>query len=160
MREHTHPGYRFSSMKALAIIAFKENVLRETFVSDIEELAEYWSSYDWKGDNFNARNVEAIVRLFDGAVRYSNTSAETLEEWLGYEFKRIGVKRNGRNQENHLQFARGVKSLKKQMGEVVSDGRPEKSKIVEKWRKENPDGKKIDCHRETGLSRVTIDKWW
>ena len=44
------------------------------------------------------------------------------------------------------------------------NGRPkgsgEKSKIVEEWRLLHPDGKKIDCHKETGLSRVTIDKWW
>lgn len=160
MRDHTHPGYRFSSMKALAIIAFKENVPRESFVDDIEELAEYWSNYDWKGDNFNTRNVEAIVRLFDGAVRYSNTSAETLEEWLGYEFKRIGVKRNGRSREEHLIVMNKMKEVKKLLGENVNDGRPEKSKIVEKWRKEHPGGKKADCIRETGLSKPTVYKWW
>lgn len=24
----------------------------------------------------------------------------------------------------------------------------------------NPNGKKIDCHRATGITRPTIDKWW
>lgn len=24
----------------------------------------------------------------------------------------------------------------------------------------NPNGKKIDCHRDTGITRPTIDKWW
>lgn len=49
------------------------------------------------------------------------------------------------------------------MGEVV-EGRPKgsgtKQAIIQAWRKNNPGGKKIDCHRETGLSRPTIDKWW
>lgn len=163
MRDHTNPGHRFSSMKALAIIAFKENVSREVFVNDIEELAEYWRSYDWKGDNFNESNVEAIIRLFDGAVKYSNTSAETLEEWLGYEFKRIGVKRNGLKQKDHLEIARAIQTIKdKQQGKNWRDGNGRKSKeeIVKEWLANNPNGKKMDCHRDTGLSRVTIDKWW
>lgn len=162
MRDHTHPGYRFSSMKALAIIAFKENVPREIFVDDIEELAEYWSGYDWKGDDFNARNVEAIIRLFEGAVRYSNTSAETLEEWLGYEFKRIGNKRNGRSREDHLKMARFVRDELngKKDNWRNTEGAPNKARIIKDWRAANPSGKKIDCHRATGLSRVTIDKWW
>ena len=40
------------------------------------------------------------------------------------------------------------------------DGAPLKRDLVLEWRKANPDGRKIDCHRETGLSRMTIDKWW
>lgn len=36
----------------------------------------------------------------------------------------------------------------------------EKSKIVEEWKQQHPDGKKIDCERETGLSRHTVLKWW
>ena len=40
------------------------------------------------------------------------------------------------------------------------EGRPDKEKIVEEWRNAHPDGKKIDCERETGLSRPTVLKWW
>ena len=40
------------------------------------------------------------------------------------------------------------------------DGRPDKAKIVKDWRNAHPDGKKIECERETGLSRHTILKWW
>ena len=32
-------------------------------------------------------------------------------------------------------------------------------KVVE-WRQLHPDGKKIECERETGLSRHTVLKWW
>ncbi len=46
----------------------------------------------------------------------------------------------------------------------IKEGRPkgsgEKSKIVEEWKQQHPDGKKIDCERETGLSRHTVLKWW
>ena len=163
MRDHTTPGHRFSSMKALAIIAFKEKVTREVFISDIEELVEYWSNYNWQGDNFNVRNVEAIVRLYDGAVRYSNTSAETLEEWLGYEFKRIGNKRNGLSQKDHLEIARGIQAIKdKQQGKCWRDGngRHSAEHIIKGYRLNHPEARKADCIRETGLSKPTVYKWW
>lgn len=40
------------------------------------------------------------------------------------------------------------------------DGRPEKQQMVQEWRKQHPDGNKIECERETGLSRHTVLKWW
>ena len=42
----------------------------------------------------------------------------------------------------------------------VGNGRPTSKYIVYEWRKKHPDGKKIDCERNTGLSRHTILKWW
>lgn len=160
MRDHTHPGYRFSSMKALAIIAFKEKVTREVFINDIQELAEYWASYDWKGDDFNERNIEAIVRLYDSAVKYSNTSAETLEEWLGYEFKKIGNKRNGRSQDVHLSIARATRDVLHPDGWQNKDGRPSSEQIVKEYRESHPEARKTDCIRDTGLSKPTVYKWW
>ena len=32
--------------------------------------------------------------------------------------------------------------------------------IVQNWKKEHPQGKKIECSKSTGLSRPTIDKYW
>ena len=57
-----------------------------------------------------------------------------------------------------------MKKFKKQLGEEVKEGRPKGSgtakKKVLQWRMKHPDGLKIDCERETGLSRHTILKWW
>lgn len=39
-------------------------------------------------------------------------------------------------------------------------GRPNKAKIVEEWRKVHPDGKKVDCIHDTGLSKPTVYRWW
>lgn len=164
MYDHTMAGYRFSSMKALAIIAFKEQVPKDLFIADIRQLSAYWEAFDWKGDDFNPRNVEAIERLFDNAVKYSNTTAETLEEWLGYEFRKIGVKRNGRSQNTHLKLARANKAILKELGEMKPEGRPKGSgteaQKVAGWRILNPEGRKADCIRETGLSKPTVYKWW
>ena len=161
MRDHTAPGFRFSSMKALAIIAFKEKVSREKFLSDVRELTTYWESYDWGGDEFNTKNVEAIERLFDNALKYANTSSETLEEWLGYEFKRIGSKKNGRTRHEHLERARAVQDVDYPNGEWRNkDGAPSKSSMVQEWRREHPEGKPMDCVRATGMDKNTVYKWW
>ena len=56
-----------------------------------------------------------------------------------------------------------MKSLKKQLGEDVKEGRPkgsDKKEIVLEWRKKHPEGRKADCIRETGLSKPTVYKWW
>ena len=42
----------------------------------------------------------------------------------------------------------------------AGNGRKPKKEAVEEWRLAHPDGTKAECHRETGLSRPTIDKWW
>jgi hypothetical protein len=39
-------------------------------------------------------------------------------------------------------------------------GRPDKRAIVVQWRKEHPDGRKVDCIQDTGLSKPTVLKWW
>lgn len=36
----------------------------------------------------------------------------------------------------------------------------DKISTIQNWRKDNPNGKKIDCQRETGISRPTIIKYW
>lgn len=39
-------------------------------------------------------------------------------------------------------------------------GRPSKAHLVKEWRQNNPSGTKIQCERETGISRPTILKHW
>lgn len=36
----------------------------------------------------------------------------------------------------------------------------ENQKLVREWRTCNPVGRKVECHRDTGISRPTIDKYW
>lgn len=39
-------------------------------------------------------------------------------------------------------------------------GRSKAKIIVGEWRKKNPKGKKADCVRDTGLSNITVYRWW
>ncbi len=164
MRDHTSAGHRFSAMKAIAIIAIKEDIPREVFVTDLRDLSSYWSTLKWGGDKFNTDNVGDIERFFDDGLKYRQTSSETLEEWLGYSFRRVGVKRNGRKREQHLKLARGIKNLKKQMGEDVAEGRPAGSGTaqmkVQWYRLEHPEASVTEVARVLGISRPTVYKWW
>ena len=52
--------------------------------------------------------------------------------------------------------------LQEEKGRDWRDGSGRKSKkdVVKTWRLTHPDGRKIDCQRETGLSRPTVLKHW
>ena len=71
------------------------------------------------------------------------------------------AKRNGRKQEVHLRRIRALQKADYPKDEWRNkEGQPSKSSIVKTWRLMHPDGRKIDCERETGLSRHTILKHW
>ncbi len=40
------------------------------------------------------------------------------------------------------------------------NGRKPKADIVKEWRLAHPEGRKVDCIRDTGLSKPTVYKWW
>ncbi len=42
---------------------------------------------------------------------------------------------------------------------AVGESRSKKNIIIE-WRKQNPNGTKMQCENETGISRMTVYKWW
>ena len=44
--------------------------------------------------------------------------------------------------------------------EYKNNGRPDKAEIVRQWRLEHPEGRKVDCIKDTGLSKPTVYKWW
>lgn len=159
-KDKTKAGHRFTTLKALCHIAKLENINEEKFLKDLHELVDYWCQKDWEGDNFNKNNVEAIERYWNNIDKYQ-ASSKTLEEYLGYEFKRIPVRRNDREQKVHLARIRKMQEFDDPEATWRNkEGAPTKKQQVQEWRKNNPGGKKIDCERDTGLSRHTVLKWW
>ena len=94
-------------------------------------------------------------------------TVEHTRAWIEEKTK-IEIPPNKRNPKprdrktKHQEYRRGIKALKVMMGEDDWDkgGRPTAANQVFAWRAENPDGRKIDCERSTGLSRHTVLKWW
>ena len=57
-------------------------------------------------------------------------------------------------------FPAGELEERHERREDYKDGRPTAQAKVMEWRQQHPDRRKIDCERETGLSRPTVLKWW
>ena len=75
------------------------------------------------------------------------------------------AKRNGRSKKEHLtRLNRRRKIEHDEFGDPYGGGRPEgsgiKYDIVQQWKAEHPGGRKVDCIRDTGLSKPTVYKWW
>jgi hypothetical protein len=121
---------------------------------------EHFESITDKDDNhFTVKDVMDALQSFEdkGYVTYpinsiSNRSGIPIEK----------NKRNGLKQNQHLYLARRRKEDMKaiELPMKAPEGRPDKSEIVREWRIGNPNGKKADCIRETGLDKKTVYKWW
>lgn len=114
-----------------------------------------------KGAEFTKRDVLDAMNMYqENYVTYSRAEVERVSG--------ISVpqnKRNGRKQEQHIKIMNAIRDIEHPDGEWRNkEGRPKGSsqqkKLVEKWQKSHPDGKKADCIRDTGLSKPTVYKWW
>lgn len=152
-------GHRYYCMMILAIYAVKCDIPQEELERDCFKLMELFESRtDTETNHFTEKDVVSALQSFEdkGVITYPLSS---IVNRSGIQIERN--KRNGRKQQKHLQLARGIRQLKGEMGENVSGGgRPEKLKIVEEWQQQHPDGRKVDCIRDTGLSKPTVLKWW
>lgn len=102
-------------------------------------------------------DIRSALEAYD--KEYYNFTISDIEALTNVRIERN--RRNGRKQDQHLQFARGIRGVKANLGEHVSGGgRPSAQDQVQEWRKQHPEGRKADCHRDTGLDPKTIRKWW
>ena len=153
-RNETHEGNRYLSMCALTVLAWKCKVSEEQLRHDLLSLLP---DYNKAGVTrlVKPKEIESAMKMYNELA--IDTPRERTEDWLGWKF--VGARRNGRKQAVHLKVARAVRdALHEDWRE--GNGRPTKAQIVKEWRMEHPDGRKIDCERETGLSRPTVLKWW
>lgn len=154
LSEGAEQGHRYWCIMTLATYAKKCGVPWEELEQDAYGLIPLMNT---KGDAFTEDDVlHALEAYTDSYITYP---INTIVNRTGIPIEKN--KRNGRKQEQHLQLARGIRALKGQMGEnVVGGGRPDKQKIVEEWRKNNPEGTPKDCIADTGISKNTVYRWW
>lgn len=156
-------GGRYFSIMALCAYGLKcgipENRIRKDAYSFLEHLE---SITDDEDNHFTREDVKDALKALKADNKLLSTMAS--REWIEKQTKVVipPNKRNGLKQKQHLYLARRRKEDMKAIDLPMRapEGRPEKSKIVEEWRKRHPDGKKADCIRDTGLSKPTVYKWW
>lgn len=151
-------GHRYWALSVLASYAIKCDIPEETVLSDALELLPMLDQIsDDEHNRFTKRDVMDAMNMYQECyVTYSRAEVERVSG--------IAVppnKRNGRKQEQHMKIMNAIRDIEYPDGDWRNkEGRPAKQRIVQEWREQHPEGKKIDCERETGLSRHTVLKWW
>lgn len=156
-------GHRYYCIMLLCVYAIKCNIPYDELVEDCFSLLDLFDSESTEETNrFTEKDISDALQAFE------DKSLVTFP--ISIISKRSGIfieknKRNGRKQAEHIKIMNAIRDIVIPNGEWRNkEGRPKESgtkkDIVQEWRKNNPDGRKIDCERETGLSRHTVLKWW
>lgn len=142
----TDIGHRYTSLLALAIIAYKTRTPREELQHELKMLAVLWS--ERTPDNpVNLKEVDKAMRAY--SPEYVRVKAVTLEEYFGWRFLRK-IPRRGRTQAEHLQRCRMVKDVL-----IPHD----KKAALEKYLKLHPDATQREIEKDLKMSPKTIVKY-
>ena len=160
--EKISAGHRYFGIMALAIYAKKCGISYEELERDAFGFLEILDNRTEEEDNhFEIDDIMAALSCYHD--NYFTFPRDSIAKLTNVDIPKN--KRNGRRQKAHLKLLQGMKKLRKEMGEYINEGgRPKgsgtKENQVKEWRKNNPEGKKAQCIRDTGLSKMTVYKWW
>ena len=154
-------GHRFYGIMTLAIYAKKCGIDEDELRRDAFALLQPYDDMSVEDINrFTKDDVVCALEMFN--EDYVTFPRDDIAKLSGLTMP--VNKRNWRKQEEHIQVMNTMKALKKQLGEIVNEGRPKGSGTAQvrvyEWRQQHPEDRKADCHRETGLDPKTIRKWW
>lgn len=151
-------GHRYWCVWVLAVTAMKCGISQEELEQDAFSLLNVFNKREEEKKNlFTKEDILSALEGYDSA-------------WFTYPIEKMAYrsdipiqknKRNYRTQEQHIKIMNAIRDIEHPNGSWINkNGAPTKKEIVQEWREHNPNGKKIDCERETGLSRPTVLKWW
>ena len=152
-------GGRYYCLMTLAIYALKCDIEQERLEADCFRLMKIFDERSTEETNrFTERDVLDALQAYedDTLITYPVNS---IANRSGLEIKKN--KRNKRKRNVHLKIARSTQAILDP--EAVwrnKGGRPAKAAQVVEWRKNNPDGTKYRCSKETGIDKKTVSKWW
>lgn len=152
-------GHRYFGIMCLAIYAKKSGIDQEELEQDAYGMVNRLEQLTTEDNNHFTRAdvMEALEAYNDDYITFP---IESIERVTDLRIERN--KRNGRRRADHIKimnFVRDEINQNKDWNKIGNGRKPEKE-TVKKWRIEHPDGKKIDCIRDTGLAKSTVYKWW
>ena len=157
LKQEIVEGHRYFGIMCLAIYAKKCGVTREELEKDAYSLLERMEELTKDANNhFTREDIFAALELYND--NYITFPIDTITQLTALPIEKN--KRNGRKREVHLEIIRSNKAILKKAGVLEKDGRPTKESEVIQWQQLNPDGKKADCIRQTGISKKTVYKYW
>lgn len=159
---HVKGGHRYFFLMCLVIYACKCDVSLSQLKADMQEIAKYLRNIQHENELTQA-DIKSALECYE--KQYYNFTLDDIEQLSGIRVERN--KRNGRKQDVHLQRTRAVQAIDYPNAEWRNiNGRPKgstggnKQQLVLAWQQQHPGGNKIECERDTGLSRHTVLKWW
>lgn len=148
-------GHRYYFLMCLVIYACKCDVPREKLERDM--YAAYEELRKVEHDNpLTKEDIWSALETYD--KEYYNFTISDIEKLTDIRIERN--KRNGRKQKDHVKVMNAMKSLKKQLGEEVNEGRPSVESTVIDFIQQNPTASKAEVIRGTGLSKPTVYKYY
>ena len=173
----TYDGNRYHCICVLFAIAIKCGIPGDEALADALSLVPGLNRLTVDPDNefttqdvmdaYGYYNSESARLSVDGIVRRTGIEIVRNRRHTGpqqYRRRKEDADREGRpcNLEARAWSVRDAGypdgSWRNRMGRPK--GKSRQRDIITAWRAEHPDGKKIQCHRDTGISRTTIDRWW
>ncbi len=148
-------GHRYFCVMCLGIYAIKSGVSEEQLKEDAYSLLELFNQVK-DVEPFLESDIDSALECYD--LKYLRFPIKDISKISALEI--VKNKRNGRCQKDHVIVMNKMKEVKKLLGENINEGRPSKEKVVREWIENNPNGIKSDCIKETGLSKMTVYKWW
>lgn len=146
-------GHRYWCIMTLATYAKKCDIPFEELEKDAYGLIPFMNT---KGDKFTEDDVLHALEAYNDS--YITYPINTIIARTDIPIEKN--KRNGRKQAMHLKIARSTLEIMNDDNGMALQGRKPKQAIVQEWKSSHVNGKKIDCERDTGLSRHTVLKWW
>lgn len=172
-RKETKEGTRYMSMCALTVIAWKCNVPIATVEHDLLGLLPKYN--EGAARQIKEQEVQHALLMYNEKAML--TQRERLQDWIGWKYEPKTNRHYGRQafkrKKSEDAREKGLSNTNLEIrGWTVRDamypngewrnknGRPNAKQTVQSWRDAHPAGRKIDCERETGLSRHTVLRWW
>lgn len=151
-------GHRFYGIMTLAIYAKKCGIDEEELRRDAFALIKPYDDMSVEDINrFTKDDVVCALEMFN--EDYVTFPRDDIAKISGMTMP--VNKRNWRKQKDHLGRARAVQNFDDPDGKWRNKkGQPKAQNKVYEWRQQHPEGRKADCHRDTGLDPKTIRKWW
>lgn len=155
IRQGATYGHRYFCIMCLAIFGVKCGLDLKEIRKDANALVPFLNALN-PNEPFTKSDVRAALECYD--ERYFRFPRADISRISGIPIREN--KRNGRKQAVHLRIARNVLEILNDEEGRCLQGRKSKADVVQRWRKEHPEGKKADCIKETGLSRSTVYRHW
>jgi hypothetical protein len=147
-------GHRYYFLMCMAIYACKCDIPKKRLRKDMQEAFEILK--ELKHDNeLTQADVQSALEAY--SKEYYNFTIDDIEHLTDMRIERN--RRNGRTQKEHIEIMNVIRDVVYPNGSWRGH-RPSARQRVFDYRNLNPEAKKADCIRDTGLSKPTVYKWW